>query len=206
MRQLDEQCERCLAKWGQIPQPWGESTHELEAYEEHMRDHVISIEFVVATCDCWVESTLRAAPKFAVKPKNHMPGCPIYHHNDEERHMTAPRSGPAGFGSASAPPEAGYGSGGVSEPGDLPRYATPTGEHPALIAMRERQAEADAQGYMEGDVNHLVQPIIGLMRLRLLHGKPMSADDLDYAIERLDKACKAELAWLALQKAAEAGS
>jgi hypothetical protein len=118
--------------------------------------------------------------------------------------------GPAGYGSASAPPPAGYGSGGVSEPGDLPRYNTPTGEHPSIIAMRERQEQADAQGYAEGDVNHLVQPIVGRLRLDLraiTEGASVApnavydADTLTYMSERLYQACNAELAYLTQHRA-----
>jgi hypothetical protein len=69
-------------------------------------------------------------------------------------------------------------------------------EHPDLVRMRERQAEADAQGYTEGDVNHYLQPLIGRMRLRERDGKGLDPDDLAYFIDRMDKACKAELAWL----------
>lgn len=75
-------------------------------------------------------------------------------------------------------------------------YDTPTGEHPSIIEMREHEAEAIAQGYTKGDVNHLVQPIIGMLRLRQQAGKPLDESETTYAIERLEKACKAELAWL----------
>jgi hypothetical protein len=88
-------------------------------------------------------------------------------------------------------------------------FDTPTGEHPAIIAMRERQEEADQQGYRDGDVNHYVQPIIGQMRTQLraiTEGYSVGpnavydVDGLTYMIDRLDRACKAELAWLATHK------
>lgn len=75
-------------------------------------------------------------------------------------------------------------------------YDTPTGEHPAIIKMRERDEEAVAQGYTKGDVNHFTQPIIGMLRLRQRDQQPLSAADLEYAIKALHQACNAELAWL----------
>jgi hypothetical protein len=37
-----------------------------------------TFETVLAFCDCWSESSLRAAPAYAVRPKNHDPMCPVY--------------------------------------------------------------------------------------------------------------------------------
>lgn len=33
-------CPLCLAKWGQVPSPWGDSVDELDDYAEHLREHV----------------------------------------------------------------------------------------------------------------------------------------------------------------------
>lgn len=32
-------CQKCIDKWGQEPSPWGDSGMELDAYDEHVRDH-----------------------------------------------------------------------------------------------------------------------------------------------------------------------
>lgn len=37
---MTDPCEACIEKWGQVPSPWGESVDELDAYAEHMREHV----------------------------------------------------------------------------------------------------------------------------------------------------------------------
>jgi hypothetical protein len=69
-------------------------------------------------------------------------------------------------------------------------------EHPDLIRLRERDAEAVAQGYTEGDVNHYVQPVTGHLRLLERDGKPLPVEELAYYADRLHKACNAELAWI----------
>jgi hypothetical protein len=69
-------------------------------------------------------------------------------------------------------------------------------EHPSLVRLRERDAEAAAQGYTEGDVNHHLQPLIGRLRLLERDGKGLAHDDLAYFIDRMHTACNAELAWL----------
>lgn len=69
-------------------------------------------------------------------------------------------------------------------------------EHPDLIRLRERERLAVEQGYTKGDVNHYVQPIIGQMRMALANHKTIDAAFLEYAVDRLAKACNAELAWL----------
>ena len=73
-------------------------------------------------------------------------------------------------------------------------------KHPDLVRLEKRQAEALAQGYTEGDVNHYVNPIIGMLRRRLRDGEPLLEGDFVYAIDRLHRACNAELAWLAGQE------
>lgn len=78
-----------------------------------------------------------------------------------------------------------------------------TDEHPDLVRLRERQAEAVAQGYTEGDVNHYVQPLIGHLRLLERDRKPLPAEDLAYFIDRLHKACNAELALLVMTRPEE---
>lgn len=69
-------------------------------------------------------------------------------------------------------------------------------EHPDLIRLRERERKAIEQGYSTGDVNHFTQPIIGLLRRRLEADRPLSRDEIEHAVDRLTKACNAELAWL----------
>lgn len=76
------------------------------------------------------------------------------------------------------------------------RYDTPTGEHPALVKMREGIARCVERGYTEGDVNHNTQPIIGMLRLRLRDGKALTPDEMEYAVTKLRLACDAETAWL----------
>lgn len=34
-----EPCQQCLDKWGQEPSSWGDSLEELQAYDEHQREH-----------------------------------------------------------------------------------------------------------------------------------------------------------------------
>jgi hypothetical protein len=88
-------------------------------------------------------------------------------------------------------------------------YDTPTGEHPDIIRMREREELALATGYTEGDVNHYIQPLIGFLRSRLRDIEEdnsiapnvlFNAGDLQYYIERMEKACLAELAWIMEQR------
>ena len=67
--------------------------------------------------------------------------------------------------------------------------------HPDLLRMLETEREAREQGYTDGGVNHYVQPIIGMLRLGLRDGN-ITDDDLQYAVDRLEKACLAERAWL----------
>ena len=50
--------------------------------------------------------------------------------------------------------------------------------------------------YRAGDVNHNVQPSIGMLRLRQHDQQPLSERDLEWAITNLGKACDAEKAWL----------
>lgn len=38
----------------------------------------IELEGIIAVCDCWPESALRAAPDYAVRQKNHDPLCPAF--------------------------------------------------------------------------------------------------------------------------------
>lgn len=43
--------------------------------------HAMSLptfQTVLAHCDCWSEASLRAAPIYATRPKNHDPMCPVY--------------------------------------------------------------------------------------------------------------------------------
>lgn len=70
-------------------------------------------------------------------------------------------------------------------------------EHPDLTAMRERRDRAIERGYSEGDINHYVQPVIGILRLRDVQCVQMSRVEIANAIERLELACEAELAFLA---------
>ena len=60
------------------------------------------------------------------------------------------------------------------------------------------------QVYTEGDVNHYVQPVIGILRMREAEGRQLSKAETANAIERLTKACDAERAWLALPKGDQA--
>lgn len=76
-------------------------------------------------------------------------------------------------------------------------------EHPDLLSLRGRIAEAQARGYTEGDVNHQVQPVIGMMRTTAervrQHGATSVQVDMktfNEWISRLDLACQSELAWL----------
>lgn len=32
-------CQKCIDKWGQEPSLWGDSIEELEAYDEHIKEH-----------------------------------------------------------------------------------------------------------------------------------------------------------------------
>jgi hypothetical protein len=70
-------------------------------------------------------------------------------------------------------------------------------EHPDLVRLRAQEAEAIAQGYTEGDVNHNLQPLIGRLRLRERDRQDLAYDDLAYYIDRMHKACNAERALLA---------
>jgi hypothetical protein len=70
-------------------------------------------------------------------------------------------------------------------------------EHPALVRLRAQEAEAVAQGYTEGDVNHNLQPLVGRLRLRERDRQDLPYDDLAYYIDRMHKACNAERALLA---------
>lgn len=70
------------------------------------------------------------------------------------------------------------------------------GMHPDLLAMLAYEDEAIAQGYKDGDVNHYVQPVIGILRRKLANGELPDKEFLEYAVDRLLKACKAETAWL----------
>lgn len=70
------------------------------------------------------------------------------------------------------------------------------GLHPDLLRMLAYEEEAIAQGYSEGDVNHYIQPVIGILRLKLMQGELPDKEFLEYAVDRLLKACKAETAWL----------
>lgn len=44
----DAPCPRCIETWGQMPHAWGESRHELDAYDEHLREHVAPADYEVA--------------------------------------------------------------------------------------------------------------------------------------------------------------
>jgi hypothetical protein len=81
-------------------------------------------------------------------------------------------------------------------------WPLPTDEHPDLTKMRLREIEALTRGYVDGDVNHNVQPIIGWMRLLEAKGEAPTVDDLTDWIPRLFAACDAENALLAERKAA----
>ena len=70
------------------------------------------------------------------------------------------------------------------------------GMNPDLIRMLAYEQDAIAQGYKDGDVNHYVQPVIGLLRMKLQRGELPDKEFLEYTVERLLKACKAETAWL----------
>lgn len=68
-----------------------------------------------------------------------------------------------------------------------------TTEHPDLVRLRERDRLAREQGYTEGDVNHFLQPVIGMLRRRLQNNHDA---DLERAVHAMHRACNAELAWL----------
>lgn len=69
--------------------------------------------------------------------------------------------------------------------------------HPDLVRIIEQDRAAIAQGYTEGDVNHNVQPIIGLLRLRLQDGRPVTKGEMEHAVAALLRATQAEIALLA---------
>lgn len=69
--------------------------------------------------------------------------------------------------------------------------------HPDFARLVAREDSARVLGYTKGDVNHNVQPIIGMLRLRHADGEPLTEDDFTWAIEALTKATYAETAWLA---------
>ena len=81
-------------------------------------------------------------------------------------------------------------------------WPLPTDEHPDLTKMRVREIEALTRGYVDGDVNHQVQPVIGWMRLLVSKGEDADIADLGSWIPRLFAACGAEDALLAERKAA----
>jgi hypothetical protein len=70
------------------------------------------------------------------------------------------------------------------------------GMHPDLLRMLAYEEEAIAQGYKDGDVNHYIQPIIGILRMKLQDNQLPDREFLEYAVDRMLKACKAETAWL----------
>lgn len=37
---MADTCQRCIEKWGQEPHAYGDSVLELDAYDEHLREHV----------------------------------------------------------------------------------------------------------------------------------------------------------------------
>lgn len=69
-------------------------------------------------------------------------------------------------------------------------------EHPDLVRLRKRVEAAVEHGYTEGDVNHNVQPIVGMLRLFERDGRVLEGEDIGYTVEKLMKACAAETAWL----------
>lgn len=69
--------------------------------------------------------------------------------------------------------------------------------HPDLVRLEQHIRDSIAQGYQHGDVNHLVQPIIGMLRLRQRDGRTLTEQDVEHVIEKLEKACMAENALLA---------
>ncbi|MFS0885202.1 hypothetical protein [Aeromicrobium sp. 179-A 4D2 NHS] len=71
--------------------------------------------------------------------------------------------------------------------------------HPDFARLVAREESARVLGYTKGDVNHNVQPIIGMLRLRQRDREPLSEVDFKRAIEALTKATYAETAWLAEQ-------
>jgi hypothetical protein len=79
-------------------------------------------------------------------------------------------------------------------------------QHPDLQRLRDVQQAARERGYTEGDVNHRVQPIIGLLRLRQHHGEPVTDEDVERAIEALTDACLAERAWLLREQESAQGA
>jgi hypothetical protein len=36
-------CEDCVKRWGQMPGAWGESVDELNAYSEHLKEHIADV-------------------------------------------------------------------------------------------------------------------------------------------------------------------
>ena len=68
---------------------------------------------------------------------------------------------------------------------------------PSLLSFEQSIQVAIERGYQHGDVNHLVQPIIGMLRVRERDNKPLQVGDLAYVIERLSQATQAETALLA---------
>jgi hypothetical protein len=77
-----------------------------------------------------------------------------------------------------------------------------TAEHPDVTRMREVEAAAVARGYREGDVNHLLQPLVGALRLRERDGEALAVKDFGYYVEALMGACDAERALLAAARRA----
>lgn len=70
-------------------------------------------------------------------------------------------------------------------------------KHPDLVRIEERIAKAVERGYQHGDVNHLLQPIIGWVRMKRSLDIPLTNENLDHIVEKLSEACDAETALLA---------
>lgn len=70
------------------------------------------------------------------------------------------------------------------------------GLHPDVIEMLRVEQEAREQGYTDGDVNHILQPLIGWLRLEASKGQTPDARMTQELIDKMWKACLAERAFL----------
>lgn len=75
-------------------------------------------------------------------------------------------------------------------------------DNTGLLALAAREVRAQDRGYTKGDVNHVLQPVIGWLRLHKQDPEkwPMTSDDLRRVELVMRKACSSELAWLAKEK------
>lgn len=51
--------------------------------------------------------------------------------------------------------------------------------------------------YRDGDVNHVLQPVIGILRLDLARGRQIATERIEWAVAHMWQACESETLWLA---------